>query len=490
MKDLYEEILQQARARVGRTLCGKYSVDRVIGIGGMATVYAGIHLRNANRVALKVLHPHVAMSADLRARFLREGYAANSVDHPGTVRVLDDDKAEDGSIFLVMELLDGETLDARLTRSQNRLGIGEVVSLISDVLDVLGAAHAKGVIHRDIKPENLFLTRDGQVKVLDFGIARLRSGSNARTTGAGSLGSPAFMPPEQALGHVDEVDARSDVWSVGATAFTLLTGKYVHEASTAAEMIVRRGSSPAPKVLTVAPEVPPAIARVIDQALSFERHERWSTARAMKDALEQARSEAFPPAAEDEREERTNVSLDTAPHAPVVQLEPQDIVSIRPVKEGASTVGGLATNGAVRSGRSRRKRLALAAGAAATGGALILLALSSWPGRRTSGPGVASASAAVARVGAAGAVAPGAAVSLPAAAARPHPAPATDTPSPPSEPPSQPVDALPKAAGAAPSERAASLPAPRVRTDSPAPTHTGAASPPRPPQKHDPLSPW
>src|SRR5579859_2326962 len=96
MQDLHDEVLEQARARVGQVLCGKYRVDRLIGFGGMASVYAGVHLRNANRVALKVLHREFAIQADLRARFLREGYAANIVDHPGTVRVLDDDKAEDG----------------------------------------------------------------------------------------------------------------------------------------------------------------------------------------------------------------------------------------------------------------------------------------------------------------------------------------------------------------------------------------------------------
>ncbi len=186
--------------------------------------------RNANRVALKVLHRDVAISAEVRTRFLREGYAANSVDHPGSVRVLDDDRAEDGSIFLVMELLDGETLDARFERSNRKLGVSEVVTLIVDVLDVLAAAHAKGVVHRDIKPENLFLTREGKVKVLDFGIARLRTASLARAgTARGEFfGTPAFMSPEQALGRTDTVDARSDLWSVGATAFTLLSGQYVH----------------------------------------------------------------------------------------------------------------------------------------------------------------------------------------------------------------------------------------------------------------------
>ena len=168
-----------------------------------------------------------------------------------------------------MELLDGETLDARFERSNRKLGVSEVVTLVVDVLDVLAAAHAKGVVHRDIKPENLFLTREGKVKVLDFGIARLRTASPAGTARGEFFGTPAFMSPEQALGRTGDVDARSDLWSVGATAFTLLSGQYVHQCATTAEMTIRRGSLPAPKLASIALDVPAPIAEVIDRALAF-----------------------------------------------------------------------------------------------------------------------------------------------------------------------------------------------------------------------------
>ena len=199
----------RARARLGSVLRGKYRLDRVLGVGGMASVYEATHLRNANRVAVKVLHRELALDPGLRARFLREGYAANSVEHQGTVRILDDDISEDGAIFLVMELLDGETLEARWERTGRKLGVAEVLDLGCQLLDVLAAAHARGIVHRDLKPENLFLTREGRLKVLDFGVARLREGSPTRTRTGAVFGTPAFMPPEQALGRANEVDALS-----------------------------------------------------------------------------------------------------------------------------------------------------------------------------------------------------------------------------------------------------------------------------------------
>ena len=212
--------------RVGTTLAGKYLLERLIAVGGMASVYQAKH-RNGNRVAVKILHPEAAINSELRSRFLREGRVANRIDHPGTTRVLDDDIAEDGAAFLVMDLLDGETLEARLDGGDGPLPADEVAALAWQTLDTLIAAHAVGVIHRDIKPDNLFLTREGALKVLDFGIAQLlhsgTPGSPALTRAGLVLGTPAFLPPEQALGRTQEIDARTDIWAVGATMFWLLS---------------------------------------------------------------------------------------------------------------------------------------------------------------------------------------------------------------------------------------------------------------------------
>jgi len=284
---------KRARERVGSVLKGKYRLDSLLGVGGMAAVYAATHLRNTNRVAVKVLHQEVALDAGLRERFLREGYAANSVAHPGTVRILDDDTAEDGAVFLVMELLEGETLEARWARKSGRLRAEEVAFLTYQLLDVLAAAHAKGIVHRDVKPENLFLTRERVLKVLDFGVARLLEGSATATRSGSVLGTPAFMAPEQVLGKTREVDAQSDVWSIGATAFTLLSGRFVHEAETSEEMMVFTASKPARSLATAAPDVPAPLVAVIDRALALDKTKRWGSARSMQKAVVNAYREAF-----------------------------------------------------------------------------------------------------------------------------------------------------------------------------------------------------
>jgi serine/threonine-protein kinase len=291
--DTDNELLVRARTRIGEVLRGKYRIDDVLGVGGMAAVYVVTH-RNKKRFAVKVLHPELSLRADLRARFLREGYAANSVGHPGTVAVLDDDVADDGSAFLVMELLEGETLEQRWERSGRRLPIESVLSIGHQLLDVLSAAHARGIIHRDIKPANVFLVREGNLKVLDFGIARVRDAAQSHATQSGALmGTPAYMAPEQALGASDDVDARTDIWASGATLFALASGRTVHEAPALRGMIVMAATQHAPSLATVLPGAPATVVHAIDTALAFDREKRWPNADAMRDALNQASVKTF-----------------------------------------------------------------------------------------------------------------------------------------------------------------------------------------------------
>lgn len=293
-----DDISDRARDRIGTTLRGKWTLDGVIGVGGMATVYAATH-RNNSRVAIKMLHPEVSVDAEVTARFLREGYVANIVEHQGTVQIFDDDVAEDGAAFLVMELLEGETLEARWERKGQQLPASEVLPVVDQLLDVLAAAHARGVIHRDLKPENLFLTRDGRLKVLDFGIARLRelSKHSGATTKVGSLlGTPAFMAPEQALGRLEEVDHRTDLWAVGATLFTLLSGRYVHEADTINEQLILAATVDAPSIAQFCAHLPVPVVRLVDRALSFKKADRWADSRAMQGGLREAQESLDLPA--------------------------------------------------------------------------------------------------------------------------------------------------------------------------------------------------
>jgi serine/threonine-protein kinase len=290
---LRDDLTDRVKARVGTTLNGKWRLDAVLGIGGMAAVYAATH-RNQKRVAIKMLHPEVSMDKQVTMRFTREGYVANTVGHPGTVSVLDDDVTDDGAAFLVMERLEGETLDGRWERHRMSLPPGEVLDIADQLLDVLAAAHARGILHRDLKPENLFLTREGRLKVLDFGIARLRelaTGESASSTRTGSLlGTPAFMAPEQARGRSQDVDERSDLWAVGATMYTLLSGKYVHETETVNEQLIQTATQPAKSIAKLMPSLPDPVIELVDRALAFERPQRWQSARDFQRAVREARS--------------------------------------------------------------------------------------------------------------------------------------------------------------------------------------------------------
>jgi serine/threonine protein kinase len=280
-----ETLVQKAQGRVGQTFARKWHVDRLLDIGGMAAVYVATH-RNGNRVAIKLLHQMYADHAEARGRFLIEGYVANKVGHPGAVTVLDDDELEDATPFLVMELLDGESLEERL-KKRTVLAPAAVLLVADRVLDVLAAAHDKGIVHRDIKPANIFLTRDGGVKVLDFGLARVREhGMKGSMTRTGMIiGTASYMPPEQARAKRDLIDARTDIWAVGATMFKAMTGHYVHEGDSVQERLLAAMSQRARSIATVMPALAPPIALVVDRALAFQMADRWPNAGAMQSSL-------------------------------------------------------------------------------------------------------------------------------------------------------------------------------------------------------------
>jgi serine/threonine-protein kinase len=283
---LGDTVNERLRARVGTTINAKYRLDALLGVGGMAAVYAATH-RNGDRVALKVLHAELSRLESVRTRFLREGYVANKIGHAGVVRVIDDDVAPDGCVYLVMELLEGQTLEQRRVAAGGRLPLPEAVWIVGHVLEVLAAAHGARIIHRDIKPDNVFLTTRGLVKLMDFGIARLLDGAQATASGA-LMGTPAFMPPEQANGRNKEIDARSDVWSAGALLFVLLTGHEVHAARTTSEQMIYAATQPARSVAVLRPELEPDLVQVVDVALAFDMGGRWQTAGAMGNALRHA----------------------------------------------------------------------------------------------------------------------------------------------------------------------------------------------------------
>lgn len=269
------------KGRIGTVLKQRYNVDGLLEVGGIAAVYSGSH-KNGRRVSLKVLHPDLATNPDLCQRFLREGYVANAVEHTGAATILDDDTAEDGAPFLVLELLKGVSLEQRLAQ-KGPLPPEEALYVADQVLDVLVAAHEKGISHGDIKPANVFLTSAGPIKLLDFGVARMRREALgvAPVEDEGPFGTSSFSAPEQARGEAP-VDWRADIWSVGALLFTALTARSVHPGDSSAERRAAAASESAPGIKEVWPGLPPSVIELVDVALAFEKEKRHQTARLMQ----------------------------------------------------------------------------------------------------------------------------------------------------------------------------------------------------------------
>ncbi|WP_437568674.1 serine/threonine protein kinase [Sorangium sp. So ce542] len=294
MSEAEEEETRRLRARVGTTLHGKWRLDALIGAGGMAAVYAATH-HVGHRVAIKILHPEGAVSRELRARFEQEALAATRLGHPAAVQVLDIDVTEQGEPFLVMELLEGESLRERALRLGS-VPLPEILAHVDTLLEVLRAAHDAGIVHRDIKPDNLFVTRDGRLKVLDFGIARMKQGGAGLKTRTGAvLGTTSYMAPEQILGR--DVDGRADLYAVGATMFTLLANRRLHDADglTEGELLIKMSTTPAPPLSAVAPGVDPRVARVVDRALAFQVERRYPNAQTMLADVRAVRRGEDPP---------------------------------------------------------------------------------------------------------------------------------------------------------------------------------------------------
>ena len=281
------QLVEKAKARIGTVLRDKWRLDTLLGVGGSASVYAATH-RNGKRAAIKLLHPELAAEKDFVDRFLREGYVANKIDHPSAVQIQDDDITEDGNAYLVMELLEGYTLERRL-RKKIAVPILEALKFTEDLLEVIAAAHEKKVIHRDIKPANIFVTKQKVVKVLDFGIARITEATPGLQPGATQmgmpLGTPAFMPPEQARGRWDEVDERTDLWAVGATLYALIIGDRPRRAATSNEELLLAMTTPLPPLKEMAPDTHPEVCKLVDRAVAVDMKARWPNAKTMQQAL-------------------------------------------------------------------------------------------------------------------------------------------------------------------------------------------------------------
>ena len=275
---------QGPTARVGAVIKGKWTVESLLGVGGMAAVYAASH-RNGQRAALKILHTDFAREKTICERFLREAYVSNKVNHGCTVQVLDDDMTESGEPFLIMELLEGETVRDAWKKSGRTMQAGRVLQICERVLDCLASCHAIKVIHRDLKPANIFILKEDEIRVLDFGVAQMRDATSERTATGTALGTPAYMSPEQAMGLVDQLDGRADTFTIGAMMHALITGHPINDGMTAEESLVIAATTPVPTVSILAPRLPGVVVAIIDKALRWDRRERYASAREMHDAI-------------------------------------------------------------------------------------------------------------------------------------------------------------------------------------------------------------
>jgi eukaryotic-like serine/threonine-protein kinase len=281
--------------RVGSVVDGRWRIDSLLGWGSTSAVYEATH-RNGHRAALKILHLSLCSDPVMTERFLREAGIANAIKHRATVPIRDDGMTEEGCAYLVLELLEGETLDARRERRGGRIALEDFAQIFEELMSAISAVHAAGVVHRDLKPQNVFVTKGGELKLLDFGTARIfdrAAGSKLSMQGL-VIGTPAFMSPEQAKGARAEVDALSDVWSLGAMIFTLLSGEYVHVGRDAQARLLAAASKHARPLSSVAPSVDDRVAAVVDRALAYEKSERWPDVQAMRIAFRVAVVAAMP----------------------------------------------------------------------------------------------------------------------------------------------------------------------------------------------------
>lgn len=272
-----------ASAMIGRVLHNTYRLERLIGEGGMGSVFEASHLRLARRFAIKVLAPHVASDSEAFARFKREAEITSALGHPNIVEVIDFNAAEDGSYYIVMERLVGEDLGTRISRL-GMLDLGHVATIFRQCASALEQAHRKGVVHRDLKPENIFLCqrdqRDDYVKLVDFGISKVLGSQSLVTKTHVLMGTPAYMAPEQARGQPGEVGPRTDIYAMGVLLYEMLSGHQPFVAESVPSLLYKIVHEEPTPLDRARQEITPDLAATVGQALAKEPRDRYPSMKA------------------------------------------------------------------------------------------------------------------------------------------------------------------------------------------------------------------
>ncbi len=294
---------------IGEIIDGRYQLTRVVGSGGMATIYAAIDLRLDRQVAVKIMHSHLAQDEQFVSRFIREAKAAASLSHPNIVAVLDQGWNQGGSpcVFIVMELIEGATLRDYLIE-QGSLSPERALSIITPVASALAAAHKLGIVHRDIKPENILVSKEGRIKIADFGLARGALLGNTMTAESSViLGSVSYLSPEQVQRGV--ADARSDIYSLGIVLFEILTGQKPYQGEDPVQVAIKHVNERVPAPSTLKPGLSVEIDQLVLSATDIDPDKRPRDAVVMLEKLREL-SEKLDP-----RKRQLSLELDLPPLA-------------------------------------------------------------------------------------------------------------------------------------------------------------------------------
>jgi serine/threonine protein kinase/cephalosporin-C deacetylase-like acetyl esterase len=267
---------QPEEIRAGTVLKGKYRILGNIGSGGMGVVYKAEDIRLKRTVALKFLSPALTSNWEAQERFVHEAQAASELDHPNICTVHEFDETEAGQMYIAMAYYSGESLKTKIKRGP--LGVEEALDIALQLARGLGKAHQHGIVHRDIKPANILMTEDGVAKIVDFGLARLAGTTRVTRTGT-TMGTVAYMSPEQAQGH--EVDHRTDLWSLGVVLFEMLTGQLPFKGEHEASLLYSIVHEPPQRLKSLKPEVPAELERIVQHALEKNPDSRYASAEEM-----------------------------------------------------------------------------------------------------------------------------------------------------------------------------------------------------------------